>query len=295
MTEDLASHAPALRAVAYRLLGDFPLAEDVAQETLLRAIERPPMDTDRPWRPWLLRVATRLSLDQLRRRRARGWRGPWLPTPVPIDMVDLGEPGPEARYQARESASMAFLVALEQLTPRARAVLVMRDVLGWSAAETAEALGMREGNVKVTLLRARRALDGFERHRTADRGAAGEALGRFLVAVSTGDDAALRALLHADVVGLSDGGGEFFAAGVPLVGAEKVARVWIALAAKNAAKQVDVAFMEVNGLPAALVTLTGPGRRVAERQVITVDLDAEGRVIAVFAVLATAKLRAIGV
>lgn len=294
MSEELASHAPALRAVAYRLVGDFPLAEDIAQETLLRALSHPPPDPDRPWRPWLVRVATRLSLDQLRRRRVRGWHGPWLPTPVSVEAVDLDEPGPEARYGARESASMAFLVALERLTPRGRAVLVMRDVLGWSAAETATALGMSEGNVKVTLLRSRRLLVGYDRHRSPERGAAaGEALGRFLMAVGGGDDAALLTLLHEDAVGISDGGGEFFAAGVPLVGRERVARVWMALAAKNAGKGIEVEILELNGLPAALLTLREPAHRVAARQIITVDVDEAGQILSIFAVLASVKLRSI--
>lgn len=293
MNTELASHGPALRAVAYRLVGDFPLAEDIAQETLLRALRRPPADLSRPLRPWLVRVATRLSLDQLRRRRARGWHGPWLPTPVEIEAVDL-EPDPEARYGARESASLAFLAALERLTPRARAVLVMRDVLGWNVAETAEALGMREGNVKVTLARARRALDGYDRHRAPAReGAATEALMGFLAALSTGDDGALRALMHEEVVAISDGGGEFFAAGVPLLGPERVARAWSALARKNSAKRVEVELRQLNGLTCALVRLIEPGRKVAERQVIAVDVGPDGRIVRVFSVLATAKLVAL--
>lgn len=71
-----AEHRDYLWGHCYRLLGVAADAEDVVQETFVRAIEKPPADTSRPWRPWLLTVASRLAVDQLRRRRRRGWIGP---------------------------------------------------------------------------------------------------------------------------------------------------------------------------------------------------------------------------
>ena len=142
---------PFLWSLAYRLTGCAADADDVVQEVFVRALERPPADTARPWRPWLVRVLMNLGRDLLRQRRRRGYVGPWLPSPVAtgdgdeppsFDPPDL-QPGPGARYDLLESASLAFLLALETLTPAQRAVLLLRDVLDYSVRETADALSSR--------------------------------------------------------------------------------------------------------------------------------------------------------
>src|SRR6185295_3737443 len=74
-----AEHRPFLWSLCYRLCGD---AADVVQETFVRALQHPPRRTDAPWRPWLVKVALNLGRDLLRRRRRRGYVGPWLPAPV---------------------------------------------------------------------------------------------------------------------------------------------------------------------------------------------------------------------
>jgi len=81
-----AGHAAAFReherflwALCYRMTGSAADADDLVQETFVRALERPPPRTDLPWRPWLTRVAMNLARDALRRRRRRGYVGPWLP------------------------------------------------------------------------------------------------------------------------------------------------------------------------------------------------------------------------
>ena len=129
--------------MSYRLTGSVEDAEEIVQDTFTRAIERPPPRTDKPWRPWLVRVAVNLSLDALRRRKRRRYPGPWLP--VPLSESEALEPlqrrvaepaeGPEARYALRESATFAFLAALEALSPRQRAVLLLAEVFEYSARE----------------------------------------------------------------------------------------------------------------------------------------------------------------
>src|SRR5690606_24017859 len=127
-----------------------------------RALEKPPADTERPWRPWLARVATRLAIDALRRRRTRAYVGAWLPSPVETPPgTALGEPAApqadaEARYGLRESVSFAFLRALEVLEPVPRATVVLRDVLGYTGPETAEILGVSAEHARVILHRARK-------------------------------------------------------------------------------------------------------------------------------------------
>src|SRR6185436_13556133 len=174
----MSAHAQALEidrrllwGLCYRMTGNAADADDLVQETFVRAIEKPPPRTDEPLRPWLVRVAMNLSRDLLRRRKREGYTGPWLPSPVPTDDEESpasyepatgGEDSPVARYDLKESISFAFLLALEALTPSQRAVLLLRDVFDYSTSETAEALGITEANTKVVLLRARRNMKEYD-------------------------------------------------------------------------------------------------------------------------------------
>ena len=113
---------PFLWSLCYRMLGSAADAEDVVQDTFVRAIEHPPARTDLPIRPWLVKVALNRSRDVLRRRQRRHYVGPWLPSP--IDTGDESAPPAhepivdgvhalEGRYDLLESVSFAFLLALE--------------------------------------------------------------------------------------------------------------------------------------------------------------------------------------
>jgi RNA polymerase sigma-70 factor, ECF subfamily len=294
---------PFLWSLAYRLTGCAADADDVVQEVFVRALERPPADTTRAWRPWLVRVLLNLGRDLLRRRRRRGYVGPWLPSPIAtgegdeppsFDPPDL-RPGPGARYDLLESVSLAFLLALEALTPSQRAVLLLRDVLDYSVRETASALDMSEANVKTTHLRARRAMAAYDRVRPSlaagQRQQTGSTLQRFLLALGTGDTAAVEALLAKDARVTTDGGGEFVTARRIVIGRDKVARFALGLAAKaGALPQVEL--RTLNGLPA--VILTGAlGTGWAPRVVLQVALDDEGRIRDVWSITATRKLTAV--
>jgi len=168
----------------YRMLGSVHDAEDVLQETMLaawRAIER--FEGRASVRFWLYRIATNQCLNALRGRgmsrasaRPAASAGqalpPGLPAPAtdrepvwlqpypdtPADELPDASPGPEARYEAREAISLAFVAALQHLPPRQRATLVLRDVLGYRAAETADLLGWTLDSVNSSLRRARAAL-----------------------------------------------------------------------------------------------------------------------------------------
>src|SRR5262249_19652970 len=143
-------------------------ADDLVQETFLRAIERP-RAADAALRPWLVGVARNLARDQRRRRRRRGWSGPWLPSPVETGDDEASpsfEPSAtEGRYDLLESCTFAFLLALEALTPQQRAVLLLREVFDYSVTETAAALDLSTANVKTTHHRARRAMAAYDAHR----------------------------------------------------------------------------------------------------------------------------------
>ena len=294
----------------YRMTGCAADADDLVQETFVRLLEKRPQQDGRPLRPWLVRVAMNLAHDLLRRRRRSPYVGPWLPSPVSatadserIEAVEAVASGisTEGRYDLVESVSMAFLVALEALTPRQRAVLLLRDVFDYSVRETAAVLGASEGGIKVAHLRARRAMQAYEGERHPSpaqaREQARDALWKLTEALVSGDLAQVEGLLADDCRSTSDGGGEFYAALNPILGAHRVARFYQGIFLKFGAVG-SVRAIEVGGMPALYVNLPERGAdhpeidiaRVARRFVIQVDVDAEGRVKRLYSVLATRKL-----
>jgi RNA polymerase sigma-70 factor (ECF subfamily) len=208
---------------------------------------------------------------------------------------------PAARYDMLESVSFAFLLALEALTPAQRAVLLLRDVFDYSVRETAVALAMSEANVKTTHARARRAMIGYDQTRAKTSPAlqehARQMLERFLHCLSQNDVAGVEALLARDVVALSDGGGEFFAARVPVKGPAKVAQFYLYLTKKIDAATVRIQPLWLNGTAAMLFDF-GPQSaryepRYAPRSVILLDIRATGEIGCVYSVLASRKLAAL--
>ncbi|MGC4068580.1 MAG: RNA polymerase subunit sigma-70 [Polyangiaceae bacterium] len=172
--QQLASHRPLLLRHCYRMLGSFPDAEDVVQETLLRAWNaREGYSGAAPVSHWLMRIATNACFDALASRRRRGL--PQLEKEAadgaaPIEagcVADWLTPAPDARLfpqslvaparalETRESVALAFLALLQRLPPRQRAVFLLKDVMDWSVAEIAAALDMSEASVSSALHRAR--------------------------------------------------------------------------------------------------------------------------------------------
>ena len=170
-----------LQVHCYRILGSFHEAEDLVQETFLRAWRRLGTFEERSsFRAWLYKIATNACLDFLDQKRSRrllpfhvsaaaepnssilppGADIAWL-EPFPDEWLsDPSAANPEARYTASESVSLSFLTALQVLPPRQRAVLILRDVLDFSASETAEVLGISVSSANSALHRARTTLAG---------------------------------------------------------------------------------------------------------------------------------------
>jgi RNA polymerase sigma-70 factor (TIGR02960 family) len=167
-----------LQVHCYRILGSMQDAEDALQETLLASWQGLAGFEERASvRTWLYQVATRRCLNALRSRSRRTAASPPPPGMHPPEPTRLGQvtwlepypdvlldglpdsaPGPEARYEARESISLAFITALQLLPPRQRAVLILRDVLAFRAREAAAILGTSEESVTSALKRARTTL-----------------------------------------------------------------------------------------------------------------------------------------
>jgi RNA polymerase sigma factor (sigma-70 family) len=291
--EALDAHRGALFGLCYRMLGVASDAEDVVQETFRRFVERPPKDREAPLRPWLLRVATNLCIDALRKRQRERYFGPWLPSPVDTDrLVDLA-PDAETRYGALESASLAFLVALEALDAKQRAVIVLSDVLGMSAAETAEILEISPQNVRVIHHRARKALETYEAERNPPTPALQEqtasTMRRLMAALAFGSPDEVIALLSEDIRSVHDGNGEFHAAVKVLEGRELVVRVYSNIT-KKGGMPIAVEERSVNGLPALCAVFPDKPGRYAKRIFLQIELGRDGRVSMIRSVLATKKL-----
>jgi RNA polymerase sigma-70 factor (ECF subfamily) len=171
-------HRRELQLHCYRILGSVPDAEDAVQETMLRAWRGlRGFEGHASLRSWLYRIASNCCLDALRgeRRRPPSAREPMFEAPAPTRLAEPTRlepypdallegivdtaPGPEARYEARETIELAFIAALQTLPPRQRATLLLRDVLGFRAAEVADMLDASEDSIKSALKRARGALE----------------------------------------------------------------------------------------------------------------------------------------
>ena len=294
-----------LWGLCYRMTGNAADADDLVQETFVRAIEHPPRRMDEPLRPWLVRVAINLSRDLLRRRRRQRYIGEWLPSPVETDNEDSpasyeppapSKDSPAARYDFVESISFAFLLALEALTPSQRAALLLRDVFDYSTAETAAALDITEANAKVLLLRARRRMREYDKNRAVvspeRREATRHALEQFLLYLGRGDADGLERLLTEDVVSISDGGGVVQAALRPIIGRDKLLRLIFAINAKVVGTP-RVSLRMLNGLPSILFEDVVSTATRATRYTIHIEVDDAGRIRKLDAVLAPDKLSAV--
>lgn len=297
-------HKRVLWGMCYRMTGSAADADDIVQDTFVKALERPPTDMEAPIRPWLVKVAMNLSRDHLRRRRRREYFGPWLPSPVLTDGEDpspLADPistedSPGVRYDKAESITLAFLLALEALTPAQRAVLLLRDVFDYSTVETAEALVMSEANIKVTLHRARRIMGSYEKNRVSNFSRRVEemrdTLQRFLSRLASGDAQGLKEMLAADVVLVTDGGGEINALADPVYGSEKVLRLIAKLYEANR-DVTSTSVRNVNGEPAILVERSQMRTGHASFFTMHCELDEHSRMRRLHFVFAPSKLTAL--
>ena len=190
----------ALEVHCYRMLGSTQDAEDLAQETLLRAwraLER--FEPRVQFQTWLYRIATNACLDELERRPRR---------PAPIDPFPDHPSGetasptydPAARYAIREGMELALLRAIQELPGRQRAILIFRDVLGWTAPEVAELLESTVASVNSALQRARATIDQHlpDTTTTSVDPTERELLNRYVAAFERSDMDGLVALLRAD-------------------------------------------------------------------------------------------------
>lgn len=214
-------HRRELQVHCYRMMGSILDAEDLVQETLIRAWKKLHTFEGRaPFRAWLYRIATNACLDELSKRTGRSLpveiypaanpRQPLEPAvmdpiwiePFPDVWLETEQTNPAARYDQRESVTLAFLVALQALPPRQRAILLLRDVLGLPASEVAELLEISVSAVSSALYRARnRLVDIYPAHTYASPATDPDVqllLERYVEAWETADIDGLVSLLKED-------------------------------------------------------------------------------------------------
>jgi RNA polymerase sigma-70 factor, ECF subfamily len=214
-------HRRELQVHCYRMLGSIEDSEDIVQETFLRAWRgREAYEGRATFRAWLYRIATNACLDALKGRSRRLLPADVTPAADPAAGIpETGEhawlepypdhllvSGPDDAVVERETIELAFLAAMQHLPPRQRAVLILRDVVGWSADETAGLLDLSVAAVKSALQRARATMrDRLPRRRADWAPASAPTVGeralvaRWVAAVEAADTDALAQLLRADV------------------------------------------------------------------------------------------------
>ena len=196
-------HRAELVVHCYRMLGSLDDAEDAVQDALVRAWNgRASFVRSGSLRAWLYRIATTASLDALARRSRRRRETSLDVEPAPDAWLAGAAVGPEARYELRESVSLAFLRALQLLPARQRAALILRDVLGWRIEEIADLLETSVAAVNSALQRARATVDATRpmvssASTSPDRSLA-DRLDRFVRAWEAADVDGLVGLLRAD-------------------------------------------------------------------------------------------------
>ena len=276
-------HRNMMYGIAYRMLGSISDAEDIVQDAYFRWSDTRLEQIESP-RRWLATAVSRLCIDRQRRKKIEKlcYTGPWLPEPV---ITEGGGEDPEAGTSLAEEVSIAFLLLLERLTPLERAVFILKETFDFVHEEVADMLGIETAHSRQLFRRARNHLGEIpdSTHRLADPESRA-VMQKFMTALMKQDIDGLRELLTDDIVAYSDGGGRVPAALIPLVGFDKVSRVFLHLA-KTAALPAESQWRIVNGAWALVYYVEGGIDTVTTAQV------EGGKIRRIFVIRNPAKLR----
>jgi len=270
------------------MLGSVSDAEDIAQEALLRWHQADRSEVRSP-EAWLVTVATRLALDQLRRSAAEraAYVGPWLPEPWLETEPDVADDSrPDRRLERAGDLSMAAMALLERLGPEERAAFLLRDVYDIDYPAIASALDSTEANCRQMVRRARQRVREDRPRFAASRAEQRDMLQRLLAAARAHDQARVLELLAPDIRYVTDGGGKRAAASRPVTGLARVTRLVVKLWQKTHGRGVH-RLLTLNAQPTVVTWLDGEA-------FATMSLDVrDGAIRAVHRVLNPDKLRRI--
>jgi len=245
--EAFEAQRPRLTRLAYRMLGSVAEAEDVVQDAWLRWTKAEGVEDAAGW---LVRVTSRLCIDRLRSAKARreAYRGPWLPEPL-IEELSVDP------VERAEDVSVAFLLALERLSPLERAVFLLHDVFDEDYESVAQTLGRNETAVRQLAARARAHVKDNRPRFTVSQEDAAKLAAAFMAAASQGDMTALSAVLAEDAVMVTDGGGKRKASLRPLIGREDILRLLEGLAWRHDGEPWAMTFraVRINGYPGVIL------------------------------------------
>jgi RNA polymerase sigma-70 factor (ECF subfamily) len=245
-------HARGLRALAYRMLGSRAEAEDIVQEAWLRWAQVDESTVQHPG-AYLSRLVTNLCIDRLGSAAAKReqYVGVWLPEPL-LDEEAGWSPGPEAQAEFAQDVSVAFMLALERLSPLERAAFLLHEVFDVDFDEIARRLERSPAACRQLASRARNHVKADYARREVAEEERERLFGAFSEAVRTRDVDALAKILAADAVMMSDGGGKASALRQPLHGAALIARTFIRFASLPTSHW-RLEPSRINGLPGCLV------------------------------------------
>lgn len=270
-----------LMGIAYRMLGSRADAEDVLHDAWLRWNAADASEVRSP-EAWLKTTTTRLSIDRLRRAKIERehYVGPWLPEP--LSEADMSSP--DIELERDDDVSIAFLTLLEALSPEERAVFVLHDILDDDYADIAETVGKSQAACRQMVHRARERLTSKRKRYLVDEETRKRMLERFIAAANRGDRDEIMALFANDAVMTSDGGGKAIAVRRPLLGAERIAWLWFAIAWRGRLRG-ERRIVRVNGEPAIASFYNGRLHSVA-----TIETDGE-RIYGFYSIANPDKLR----
>src|SRR5829696_5000957 len=252
--EPFLEHRSLLFAIAYRMLGSVADAEDAVQETYLRWRRAADSGEEiRSPKGWLTTTISRVCLDQLGSARVKReqYIGPWLPEPLTGAVPDVADTVADF-----DSLSLAFLVLLESLSPKERAVFLLHDVFGYDFASIGEIVGESDAYCRQLAKRARAHMSERRPRFEADRTQREQLTADFLRAVSEGDMPGLIKTLTDDATVFSDGGGKANAARKPVVGRDKVA-LFLTNLVRLAPAKTSFHIDSINGQPGIVTLIDG--------------------------------------
>ncbi|SFC17971.1 RNA polymerase sigma-70 factor, ECF subfamily [Bacillus sp. OV322] len=249
--EDYRQFKPLMFSIAYRMLGSAADAEDIVQETFLKAYQMDEQKIDNK-RAYLCKIVTNRCLDELKsaRHRRQQYTGPWNPVPLLLENTD-----PSYMLLQKEGLSIAFLRMMEHLAPDERAVLLLREVFEFPYSEIAAIIGKKEENCRKILSRAKQKTSRIE----------GESLNyednksivnHFIQAFQTQNTDALIHLISENVTLYSDGGGIVKAAVRPIVSRTNVLALLYGIT-KNVPEDFNIMIKNVNNQPAIVIYMNG--------------------------------------
>ena len=269
-----------LFGLAYRMLGSRADAEDIVQEAYVRWHEVKPASIDSP-EAWLVTTTSRLAIDRLRRLKTEreAYVGQWLPEPIVTHA-----PPPDRNLDLAADLSIAFLTLLERLAPEERAAFLLRDVFDVGYGGIASVLEKSESACRQVVHRARERVRGDRKRFDVPESAKADMLQKFMAAMEARDEQALLTLFAPDATWTADGGGKTGAAALPIVGADRIAKLVISLREKFWAEDRRVEIAAINGE-------TGLRIRDGNRLTATISIATDGtHILAVYAVVNPDKL-----